>query len=214
MLKRCEKCGLNSPSAASVCVRCRSEFPLTAKPERPLRRVVIRSAICAVVCVAAVLSFYVSLLASSNSLSIEEKHIVRRAINVLREKGFTREVSMLERFTSFRSDDHWLNASVPKENAFAATNFPFQIMTLYPDFFAYPKDDIERAAILLHEARHLLGMNEAEAYEYVWLNREQLGWTRRDYFASPVWMNVRSQTREYAPHLFNCHGKEYYDCTE
>jgi hypothetical protein len=167
-----------------------------------------------IVCVVAVLSFYVSLIASSSSLSIEEKHIVRRAINVLRDRGFAREVSLLENFTVYRSDDNWLNASVPKENAFAATNFPFQIMTLYSDFFTYPQDDIERAAILLHEARHLMGKDEAEAYEYVWLNRERLGWTRRSYFASPVWGNVRAQTREYVPHLFNCTGKEFYDCTE
>jgi hypothetical protein len=176
--------------------------------------VALRAGICAVVCVAAVLFFYVSLLASSNSLSIEEKHLVRRAVNVLRDKGFAGEVALLEGFTVFRSDDNWLNAAVPKENAFAATNFPFQIMTLYPDFFAYPRDDVERAAILLHEARHLMGKDEAEAYEYVWSNRERLGWTRREYFSSPVWMNVRSQTKEYVPHLFNCPGKEYYDCTE
>jgi hypothetical protein len=67
---------------------------------------------------------------------------------------------------------------------------------------------------LLHEARHLLGDNEAQASEYVWRNRERLGWGSERYSTSPVWRNVRNQTREYAPHLFNCPGKEYYDCTE
>lgn len=213
MHKECDRCGLKSPAAASTCLRCSAELTPLRHSSR-LRRVALRAGICAVVCVAAVLFFYVSLLASSNSLSIEEKHLVRRAVNVLRDKGFAGEVALLEGFTVFRSDDNWLNAAVPKENAFAATNFPFQIMTLYPDFFAYPRDDVERAAILLHEARHLMGKDEAEAYEYVWSNRERLGWTRREYFSSPVWMNVRSQTKEYVPHLFNCPGKEYYDCTE
>lgn len=132
----------------------------------------------------------------------------------MREKGFTSDAMLLDNFTVYRRNDNWLNASVAKENAYAATNFPFEIMTLYPDFFTYPIDDTERAAILLHEARHLRGEEEPAAYTYVWKNRIQLGWTREKYSASPVWSNIRSQTRDTVPELFTCSEKDFGDCTE
>ena len=132
----------------------------------------------------------------------------------MNEKGFAREALILDNFTAFRSNDNWLNASVAKENAYAATNFPFEIMTLYSDFFTYPADDTERAAILLHEARHLFGENEKEAYEFVWRNRKQLGWTDDKYVNSVVWMNIRKQTKDNVPNLFVCDFKEFSDCTE
>jgi hypothetical protein len=75
-------------------------------------------------------------------------------------------------------------------------------------------DDTERAAILLHEAKHLEGKGESAAYEYAWINRKRLGWVSQKYRASEVWLNVRSQTREYAPNLFVCPEKEFADCTE
>jgi hypothetical protein len=46
---------------------------------------------------------------------------------------------------------------VGHQTAYAATNFPFAVVTLYPTFFKYAVDDIERATILLHESYHLLG---------------------------------------------------------
>ena len=155
-----------------------------------------------------------SLLASSKSLAYEEKTIVRRAISIIEEKGFSREAFLLNNLAAFRGNDNWLNASVPKENAYAATNFPFEIVTVYPDFFAYTADDTERAAILLHEARHLLGDDEKEAYTFVWKNRQKLGWTKETHFKSVVWQNVRKQTREVAPDLFVCMTNPYADCTE
>ena len=54
-------------------------------------------------------------------------------------------------------------------------------MTIYPDFFQFPADDTERAAILFHEAKHLEGKDEKEAYEFVWKNRKKLGWTKEKY---------------------------------
>jgi hypothetical protein len=87
-------------------------------------------------------------------------------------------------------------------------------MTLYPAFFERSTDDVERAAILLHEAKHLEGKGEPAAYEFVWLNRKRLGWTSKKYGESEVWLNVRSQTKEYAPSLFVCEVKELGDCTE
>jgi len=177
-------------------------------------RIVTRILVCiAVICVL-ILAFYISLLASAPGLNIEQKHQVRKAVALIREKGFTDEALLLEHLTAFRADDNWLNSSVPKENAYAATNFPFAIMTLYSDFFTYPSDDVERAAILLHEARHLKGNDEKDAYEFVWRNRKILGWTREEYLDSPVWVNVRRQTREEAPQLFTCPENEFGDCTE
>ena len=87
------------------------------------------------------------------------------------------------------------------------------MITIYPDFFAYPEDDIERAAILLHEARHLKGDGEAEAYEFVWRNRKYLGWTEEKYGDSVTWLNIRTQTHEYAPNLFVCDFNPLGDCT-
>jgi hypothetical protein len=87
-------------------------------------------------------------------------------------------------------------------------------MTLYPDFFTVPLDDTERAAILLHEAKHLQGKDEKAAYEFVWKNRKQLGWTSDKYKNSEIWQNVRNQTRQYSPYLFVCGDKEAGDCSE
>lgn len=158
--------------------------------------------------------FYISLVLSAPPLDTNEKIAVQRAINMLKEKRFDDEAFLLEHLTSFRSRDNWLNMSVKKENAYAATNFPFEVMTLYPEFFSRSTDDIERAAILLHEAKHLEGKGESSAYEYVWLNRERLGWNSQNYSGSEVWLNVRSQTRDYVPDLFVCEEKELGDCTE
>ncbi len=151
---------------------------------------------------------------TSSPLNSAERKNVVIALKILDEKVFAKEVFLLKYLTSFRSNDNWLNASTRLENAYAATNFPFEIMTIYPDFFNYTRDDMERAAILLHEAQHLKGADEKEAYEFVWRNRKQLGWTREKYGSSPVWRNVRKQTQEYTPNLFVCEGNELGDCTE
>src|SRR4028118_1650006 len=70
------------------------------------------------------------------------------------------------------------------------------------------------AAVRLHEAQHLKGADEKEAYEYVWRNRSKLGWTRETHGNSVVWRNVRRQTQEFAPNLFVCNWNGAGDCTE
>jgi hypothetical protein len=172
-----------------------------------------RSAIFVLVCIATLAAFYASLLLSATPLSVKEQERVTAAIEIIEKRGFINEAYLLRDLASFRNNDNWLNASVPKESAFAATNYPFAIITLYPDFFAYPTDDVERAAILLHEARHLKGYDEEDAYEFVWRNRKYLGWTEENYGGSVVWQNIRGQTREYAPNLFVCNFNPYGDCT-
>ncbi len=178
------------------------------------RSILKRVAVCIIACLALICGFYLSMIASAESLTPKQKKIVRDATAVIQMTGFSTEAMLLKNFTVYRSTDNWLNAMVAKENAYAATNFPFEIMTLYSDFFTYPADDTERAAILLHEARHLQGGDEKDAYEFVWKNRAALGWTRGKYYTSPVWINIRNQTREYAPHLFVCEEHEFSDCTE
>jgi len=167
-----------------------------------------------ITCILIIIGFYISLIVSAARLSRDQKATVNRAIRILREKGFGTEATLLSSITAFRASDNWLNASVAKENAYAATNFPFEIMTLYSDFFTYPTDDVEKAAILLHEARHLIGEGEKDAYAFVWKNRDRLGWTRQNYSNSPIWLNVRQQTLELVPDIFICPQNRASDCTE
>ncbi len=217
MKKKCPNCDLVNFPTARGCARCgaalmRIDYDVAEKPAST--RVGRRIIIFLIVCVIAVAGFYVSLIFSAKGLSYEERRSVHAAIDILENKGFTEEAFLLRRIAVFRSNDNWLNASVAKENAFAATNFPFEIITIYPDFFSYPADDTERAAILLHEARHLKGEDELEAYEYVWKNRKKLGWTGEAYGNSIVWTEIRKQTRDRVPALFVCTVNHYADCTE
>jgi hypothetical protein len=221
MKKLCPNCRLVNFPRSEQCVRCQFDFREVSTfndnqtENQPSKsRFLRRALICAAVCVLTLLSFYLSMIFTSSSLKYDEKKQVQTAINVLDEKGFSKEVFLLRHLTSFRSNDNWLNASTKLENAYAATNFPFEIMTIYTDFFTYSADDTERAAILLHEAQHLKGADEEEAYEFVWHNRKKLGWTKETHGNSIVWRNVRRQTKEFAPNLFVCDWNETGDCTE
>lgn len=218
MNKKCPKCRLVNYVSDKTCARCGSSFAEIENiaPELFVVKygLIRRALICLLVLAAAITGFYASLVFSAESLSYEQRKTVDSAIAILEEKGFSDEVFLLRRIAVFRSNDNWLNASVTKENAFAATNFPFEIVTLYPDFFTYPADDVERAAILLHEAKHLQGKDEKEAYEFVWKNRKKLGWTSEKYPQSIVWNEVRKQTRDYSPNLFVCDFNPLEDCTE
>lgn len=219
MKKICPNCKLVNFRQARECVRCQSHLITVASGEYRKKsflksKIFRRVAVCLAVSLFTVLGFYVSLVGSSKSLSYQEKQTVRASIEILRAKGFSGEVFLLDYLTAFRGDDNWLNASVEKENAYAATNFPFEIITIYPDFFNFPVDDTERAAILLHEAQHLKGADEKEAYEFVWKNRKKLGWTKETYGSSVIWLNVRKQTKEFVPNLFVCDINDYGDCTE
>lgn len=219
MNKKCPNCKLVNYLNATICVRCQTELAqivenkqeiISEKNHTVLKRVIV----CLAMIVFILVGFYVSLVFSAKSLSREEKAKVQKAIDILDEKGFTQEALMLNYLTIFRGSDNWLNASVEKENAYAATNFPFEIITIYPDFFNKTNDDLERAAILLHEAKHLKGADEKDAYEYVWRNRKQLGWIKETYGETKLWRAIRKQTKEYAPNLFRCELGELGDCTD
>lgn len=222
MNKKCPACNLINFSNAVKCKRCDADLrsfqdvqTASEKPKRsPKAKLLRRAAVCLAVCLFTLFGFYLSLLVSAKRLAYEEKQKIERAIQILDEKGFSKEVFLLRYLTAYRANDNWLNASTREENAYAATNFPFEIMTIYPDFFLYSQDETDSAAILLHEAQHLLGKDEPEAYEYVWKNRHRLGWTQETHGSSKVYQNTQRQTREVAPQLFQCGGKINNDCTE
>jgi hypothetical protein len=218
MNRKCLQCGLINYLTAQNCSRCGSSLGesenISPNPGFLKSALAKRTAICLAVLFTALLGFYVSLVLSADSLDREQHKRVQAAIRILEQRGFSNEVLLLKYLTVFRSNDNWLNASVEKENAYAATNFPFEIVTVYPDFFTYTVDDTERAAILLHEAKHLEGKDEKDAYEFVWRNRKRLGWTSADYNRSMIWRETRKLTKEYAPAIFVCDLAEYGDCTE
>lgn len=221
MTKQCPQCHLNNPKNARSCVKCRFVLREVASlntskngQNSVLAMILRRAVICVAVIIFTVLGFYLSLVFSAKPLISEQQESVNRAIKILEDKGFSDEFFYLKYLTVYRGNDNWLNASVIKESAYAATNYPFEIMTVYPDFFTYTKDDTERAAILLHEAKHLQGFDEKVAYEFVWKNKKQLGWTKENYRDSIIWKEIRKQTQEYSPNLFICDFNEFNDCTE
>jgi hypothetical protein len=158
--------------------------------------------------------FHSSLLVTSQPLRADENAAVERAINLLDAKGFESEAFLLRRLTVFRNTDSWLNSLTQKDNAYAAANFPFNIITLYPDFFTKAQDDTERAVILLHEVQHLKGADEREAYEFAWRNREKVGWTIQTHGTTESYITIEAMTRETVPDLFSCADRMWNDCTE
>ena len=228
MNKKCSDCGLVNFHAAEFCQRCHNKLPrfTNLRPEfsndADLGKKLDSGAVwlfkrllTAVAVSAVLLAFaYVSLLYSAAQLSAENKKKVDEAINLLEQKGFARETFLLRWATAFRSNDNWFNVMTKHDNAYAATNFPFEIVTVYEDFFSKPLDATERAAILLHEAQHLQGAGEEKAYEYAWRNRFKLGWTREHYANSAIYLNVLKSTRETVPKLFQCERNVEHDCTE
>jgi hypothetical protein len=158
--------------------------------------------------------FYSSLIATSQPITAEQYAMVDEAIEVLESKGFEREVFLLRNTAQFRGSDNWFNSAMLKADSYAATNFPFQIVTLYPDFYSKTTDKVERAMVLLHEAKHLESKDEAAAYAYVWQNRDRLGWTQLSHGTTATYVTISEQTRENAPDLFTCPDKVWNDCTE
>lgn len=221
---KCTGCGLVNFAAAEACQRCGAalfgggggtgfEFEEAAgggERRGLLRKVgagLVLSFLALVVC-------YVSLLETSVAASYEQRRLVGRSVEVIERAGFGREAFLLRRLASYRTTDHWWNRWLGHGEAYAATNFPFEVVTLYPEFFQYPTDDVERAVVLLHEARHLAGDGEEEAFARVWRDKARLGWTRERYGHTRVWRNVREYTARYVPALFQCGEDARQDCTE
>jgi Peptidase family M48. len=151
-------------------------------------------------------------LISSDALQSDQREKVRTAIWQLEQQGFTREAFVLKHLTAFRSTDNWWNRYVGHRDAYAATNFPFEVVTLYSEFFEVPVDDKERAAVLLHEASHLLGSGEEAALDATWRRKKQLGWTADKYKQTRVWDATEKLTRAQFPYIFQCGPDGQSDC--
>jgi hypothetical protein len=213
---RCPQCGIANFADGSACRRCGEVLfvpragAAAARFHEPstLGRV---GAIAAVVLVV-LFGWWVSLFATSEGLDVEQQVTVHRAVTLLEKRGFTKEVFALRNVARFRATDNWWNLYNGHYQAYAATNFPFEIVTIYPWFFDLPKDDVERAVILLHEAQHLMGADEESALRRVWALKGRVGWTAERYGRSKVWKNTREWTQTAAPDLFTCAEVEI-DCT-
>jgi hypothetical protein len=159
-----------------------------------------------------VVGAFVSLLATSNGLDHDQRRQVAEAIAVVEQGGFHREARVLKRVVFFRSTDSWWNRYVGHQNAYAATNYPFAVVTLYPAFFRFSTDATERAAILLHESHHVFGADERMALQRVWIDKRRLGWTADRYSRTRVWKNTREWTMGAVPGLFQCGIDAQADC--
>ena len=152
-----------------------------------------------------------SLIFTSEPLEQSKRWQVNDAIALLDQAGFSREVFVLKNLTNYRATDSWWNEYQGHESAYASTNFPLEIVTLYPAFFTDTVDDTERAAILLHEAQHLLGFDETGALERTWREKARIGWTRDNYGDTKVF-KVTEGISFTATTLFQCKDNHHWDC--
>jgi hypothetical protein len=219
---KCKACGLVNWNTEPICKRCSS--PLLHLNEEdnddndsgktPRYKFLKRSLAIIGAIVFILFVWFLSLIDSSERLKYDDKQVVYRTVDLIEQKGFSKEAFILKYLVTYRATDNWWNRWVGHADAFAATNFPFEIVTLYPEFFNKTTDDTERAAILLHEAYHLLGKGEPEAFAGVWKDKQKLGWTSGNYGHTKVWNDVKELTQTYAPHLFQCGSDGKSDCFE
>jgi hypothetical protein len=219
---KCPSCGLVNGVTDETCRRCSA--PLTGEPRETAepdevthetskkRSLAKRLLWIAGVSLILLFGFYMSLRVTSEDLGSDQRQIVRRSISILEQRGFNKEAIALGTLTTYRGTDNWWNKFVGHRDAYAATNFPFEVLTLYPEFFADSFDDDERAAILLHEACHLFGSGEEAALEHVWRNKRKLGWTADKYSQTKVWNNTKELTMYLVPKLFQCGPDGKSDC--
>ncbi|HEX8136175.1 MAG TPA: hypothetical protein VF544_01165 [Pyrinomonadaceae bacterium] len=226
---RCGQCGLVNFATAEACKRCGAhlkeagaaeveagrEFESEAAGQQPppKKRSFAKRVSWVLGMTGLILGvWYMSLLMTSSRANLKQRETIERAIAVLEEKGFGKESFVLRHLTSYRTTDNWWNMQVGHRDAYAATNFPFEVLTLYPEFFDTARDDTERAAILLHESYHLFGSGERAALEGAWRNKSRVGWTADKYSDSKVWTNTRELTQAEVPHLFRCGLEGNADC--
>ena len=221
--QECPECGLINAGADEQCRRCGAFLtpgesfvpePLDANPiaERPRRSLLKRLGWIVSATLIILIVWYLSLLLSSDGLKPDQHLKVDAAIGLIEQSGFKREGFILRHATVFRSTDNWWNRYIGHRDAYAATNFPFEIVTLYGEFFDTPVDDRERAAVLLHEARHLLGDGEEAALRNTWMSKQRLGWTADRYKQTRVWDATERLTRAQFPYLFQCGSDGKADC--
>jgi hypothetical protein len=221
--KKCDNCGLVNAGSDESCRRCGSllagdapaenQAPVPEdNPTPPKRGLLKRLTWILGATLIALLICYVSLLITSDGLQPDQREKVGKAIAVLEEHGFNREVFILKHLTVFRGTDNWWNRYLGHRDAYAATNFPFEVVTLYPEFFTVPVDDNESAAILLHESCHLMGSGEEAALGSTWRNKRRLGWTVERYKQTRLWNATEPLTKAQFPYMFKCGSDGQSDC--
>ncbi len=221
---KCPECGLVNPTS-ETCRRCGAalladtqqapeELPVSVAVATPVgqRRRALRWGWILGTTLILLFAAYMSLLLTSQELNLDQRQVVRGATAILEQRGFTREAFVLNHLVQYRRTDNWWNGYVGHHSAYAATNFPFEVITLYPEFFNVAVDDTERAAILLHESYHLFGSGEAAALEGTWRNKAKLGWTVDKYGRTKVWINTKDLTLSSVPQLFTCGTDGHADC--
>lgn len=219
---KCSRCGLVNSISDEMCRRCGTSLvgqPASESAEvqgegvKPKRAIVRRLIWILGTTFILLFAWYLSLLASSEHLGFDRQKTVDSAVMVLEQKGFGKETFVLRNLVAYRQTDNWWNRSLGHHDAYAATNFPFEIVTLYPEFFEKTVDDNERAAILLHEASHLFGAGEDSALDRVWRDKQRLGWSGEKYSSmSEAWNNTRRLTVNRVPELFKCGSDGQSDC--
>jgi hypothetical protein len=216
---KCAQCGLINFATDETCRRCgvtlppsnpiEEQSPVRTETDRGFGRKLLW---VAGMTLALVLAGFMSLLVTSRGLDDDERQAVADATTVIEKAGFSKEAFVLGNLVRYRGTDNWWNQYIGHQSAYAATNFPFEVVTLYPAFFELAVDDTERAAILLHESYHLFGAGEEAALQRAWLEKARLGWTADEYSQSRVWKNTREWTAGSVPGLFTCGTDAHSDC--
>jgi hypothetical protein len=217
--KKCAQCGLVNSVADETCRRCSAVLSEPSEPAAQTEKVKARGLGKRVLWIlgttlALLFAWYLSMLLTSQDLGFDRRQIVAQAITILEQKGFAKQAFVLKHLVKYRATDNWWNRSVGHHDAYAATNFPFEVMTLYPEFFSVAVDDTERAAILLHESYHLFGSGEEAALAGVWRDKQRLGWTAEKYSQTKVWSNTKELTAGTVPWMFSCGPDGRSDCLQ
>jgi hypothetical protein len=217
--RKCAQCGLVNFAVSDACRRCNAvlidaapaeaEVPVSSNRRRSPGRQLLW---LAGVIVSLIFLWSRSLLLTSVPIDAGQRQLVMEAVTLLEHAGFSREMVVLRHFANYRATDNWWNEYLGHHDAYAATNFPLGVVTLYPAFFTVPTDGVERAAILLHEAEHLLGAGEETALERVWRNKQRIGWTSDNYGSTRVWRTTKGWTAAGVPGLFDCGPNRRADC--
>jgi hypothetical protein len=216
---KCSRCGLVNLAVDEVCRRCGASLTgdaSAAADSGALRKRHIGRRLIWIFGTTLVLLFvfYLSLLLTSDDLGFDRRQTVRNAIAILKQNGFDKEAFVLGNLVKYRATDNWWNRFVGHRDAYAGANFPFEVVTLYPEFFDVAVDDTERAVILLHESYHLFGSGEDAALEGVWRDKQRLGWAADKYGQTRVWNNTRELTVARVPKLFQCGNDGHSDCIQ
>ena len=213
--RKCGNCGLVNFAENHSCRRCGTALGVIVDEESPAPSVGLGRRILWIFGVTAFLIFCWSrsLLLTSDPIDPAQREMVLEAVGSLGAAGFSGEVVMLRHLANFRATDELVELYVGHRDAYAATNFPLGLVTLYPKFFTVPVDDTERAAILLHEAQHLRGAaKKKRSPRPVGETSAGIGWTADRYSTTVVWKNTREWTAAEVPVLFSCGTDRHSDC--